>query len=418
MAPTSTKSVRKKAAPKKAAPKKAAPKKAAPKKAAPKKAAPKKAAPKKAAPKKPATRVTATQQAAPKPASSPSSPWEQLLKRRGVELSVVAAAVHEDHLYVAVDSVDNDDENAQAGALFAVDMNASPVRAQRLYEAAGSLKDYVCHEGAHLLLFRDALVTLRAGVASRVVIPLESDGEPAGPWGTEELRRVAPCGTGVLVTSETDDDGLVRFIDGDRVEVVLRCSAHYEASGLGALWCDGRHAVVVGEYGAYFSGAPRALATPLPEDAFDAPPDTPGRHSLLSVHQKADGTVLVGGRNMAAVVAGGAVSRIDDDLDGMYVHGVVEHDGVEVWAMRNYERIVLSHRDGLRLTRRHQMKSEPVRWRAVDPLPLRLCTSGDRLLVTEADRVHVGDGRSFTQLKLSVDAATPFRRIGAGLKPV
>jgi len=329
----------------------------------------------------------------------------RVFKRPNVSLTTIAAFPAADNrLMLALDAIDDSSEEFQASCILEIELSKA-LAVTVVYESDVSAADYLYEDGWHGLLLRNGVVELQDGNAT--ITPFKGKADAC-------LSSIARLGKTTLVCGTGDDgiDGFVAKVDKKRLTVIGRTSKDYEPNPLEVLRV-GKHAYAGGNWGALLVGdASGFKSVKLPATTFAISPNDPRmRHPVLALHEKSDGSVMIGCRDMAALYAHGKATRLTGMDDGMHVYAVAEYRGDEYWGVESRDRIVLFGRSGTKLTPKLKAKFKPIHYRRLPHAHVRINVREDRMAVTTIDRVHLFDGKAWSQLKVSPDVNQLVKRL-------
>jgi hypothetical protein len=338
---------------------------------------------------------------------------DQVLARgESCALTVVAGfPVGSQRLMLAIDAIDRQINRPSASAILEITLDKK-LSIERIHERDASAIDYVFEDGWHGLLLRDGIEQVTSDGVTFTSIPVGEKGS---------TRRLARSGGVVYAcgTAADEVDGFIGCLDAKHAwRHLTAMSDGYERGTFEAMhFPTPAEGYAVGSWGALFRGNAKGFtAVPLPDLAFSVDGDPKHRHSLRGVHVRADGTVLLAGRDFAGVYADGAVTKLGGDK--RYVDACAEYRGVEYWALENgmAERLEIATRTDNTLTTvfagGKQKRHRPQYARG------RITVRDDLMIVTHLDRIHIFDGKAWTSLKLQPEPSQLVKRIPVGMKPV
>ena len=123
-----------------------------------------------------------------------------------------------------------------------------------------------------------------------------------------------------------------------------------------------------------------------------------------------DGTLLIGGDREATVLAKSKVQPVS----GVFgeVASVTEFRGTEYWMSHDgVDRLAVWTRDGAKLKKLWETRYHQVGYRHLDGLPhARMTATAELLVVTNKDRIHLYDGKKWSQLALQANDEVSVRR--------
>jgi len=338
----------------------------------------------------------------------------RVFDRKGLSFTTIAAyPTTTDRLFLAVDAIDESDLAFQASAILEITLGKK-LGIELVYATGVSAADYVHEDGWHGLLLRDGIAQIVDGTAT--VTPIGDLGEKG------HVSRLARANGTVFAcgTHEGGIDGFIGKVDGKKFAMIAKCSDAYEPGNFKALHVGTSGRVYVGgSWGAFFVGdASGFKPADLPETAFaTTPDDLTRRHELLSIFEKADGTVMIGCRDIGAIYANNAVTKLGG-VDRMHVRAVAEHGGIEYWAVDDRMRDVvgLYKRKDKKLSQSVAAKQKPIWHRKLPDAGIRTVVAAGKMAVTNGDRIHLHDGAAWSQLKIQPDVAALVKRVPAGMK--
>jgi hypothetical protein len=124
---------------------------------------------------------------------------------------------------------------------------------------------------------------------------------------------------------------------------------------------------------------------------------------------------MVGGRECAAVVRAGKAELVTGFGERMC--GVTELGGVEYWMSHGADHLTVWKRTGAKLAKRYRSKFHDIGYRELAGAPTaRMTASAHLLVVTNRDRIHVFDGKTWSQLALQANVKQLVKRLPAAMK--
>jgi hypothetical protein len=128
---------------------------------------------------------------------------------------------------------------------------------------------------------------------------------------------------------------------------------------------------------------------------------------ILSLHPTSEGTVLIGGRDGAALFADGVVTRLELDPYATWGRAVCVDGTAELYAVehRRSDEVVLHRREGTALPPAAKSKFKVIRSRRLPHASTRMHARGGLLVVSINDTVHIRTGETWRKLKITPTAA-------------
>jgi hypothetical protein len=328
---------------------------------------------------------------------------EKLWKKPKSDLLVIKAhAAGPQTLFVALEVFEYEKDTA-ASCIVSVDLASLAV--ELVYETSGSSVDYAYRDGWHGLLQRDAVIELgsKTPIVTRPALG-------TGGW-LAAIQRSADT-TWVAGTKQLDKyaiDGFVARVANGKLAMVLETSKHEcDPGSIAALEIGGSGRVYAA--GSAMAGGRRLLFT----DGVRAPVS---EAEIYAVHETVDKkTVLVGAREAAAIVTNGSAQAASGVVGR--VRGITEFRGVEYWMSHDgADFLRLSKRTGTKLAKKYQTKFHYIGYRELHHAPdARMTSSDDMLVVSNRDRIHIFDGKKWSQLVIQRDAKKLVKRLPPAMK--
>lgn len=332
---------------------------------------------------------------------------EKLLKIRQRDFVVIAA--HADgpqRLFVALEVFEHQRDTA---VTCVIAVHRETLAVELVHEARGSSIDYLTRDGWHGLLQRDAVIELGGPK------PVVTKAAKLGSQGT--LAAIARKGTTTFVSGTKHAgkyaiDGFVAQVAKGKLAMVMETSK----LGIGAL--GSINTLAVGPSGTIHA-AGSAMGEANRRALFRGTTKFTGvavaARQIYALHELPDGTVLVGGDEEATVVRDGVATSLTGVVGR--VDGVTTFRGTELWMSHDSEHLILSRRSGTKLAKKYRGKVHFIGYRGLDGTPTaRMTATDDLLVVTNKDRIHVFDGKTWTQLGLHPDVKKLVKSLPAGLK--
>jgi hypothetical protein len=314
---------------------------------------------------------------------------------------VKAHAAGPRRLFVAIEAYVHESKEAATGIL-AVDLDSLAIEV--VHEGPGSAVDYLHVDGWHGLIRRDAVIELAGGPPTITDAGL---GEPTA-FGNQ-LSAIARLGQTTLVcgTRQNPDfslEGFVARVEQGKLTPTLLSSTYGQPGPLRALAVHGERVFAAGD----------VQNAGLKYQLFDNNTAVPvGDESILALHARPDGTLLVGGDTAAWIYAGTTVERMPKIT--MQVAAAVDFAGADYWlAHDKSEQIVIWKRTDAEPKKAFKAKYQYIGYRSAPDV--RMTATNDLLLVTNKDRIHIFDGKTWSQLALQANAKKPFKRLPAAMK--
>lgn len=327
--------------------------------------------------------------------------FSDVLAEAGVSVVVAGVAIGPGNkLFVAIDALVHARDGG-ASTLIAIDLTAKKPTYEVLHEAERTAHGYRydARTGAHAIL-QHAGVTIIERDQERFV-------------GTKlALRDIARLDRTWLACSA---DGEVVRIDDGKVAKLSNAS-----EPLAAVCIADTRAYLGGGWGSFLTGDANKLApVDLPTSAFQVEgKDDSNRHAICGLHAKADGTILIGCRDMNAVYADGEITRLRFNGKGTYTSSVTEHAGTEYWAVEHHDTVVLYTRAGAKLTAKLRAKWKRIYYRKRPFRNTAMASNGDVLAIAIGGVVHVLANGKWFQLKIAAVPGELVKRAPAAMKHV
>jgi hypothetical protein len=325
-------------------------------------------------------------------------------------LTIAAVPAGANKLFLAVDAIVNTNLEFQASAILEITLGKK-LGIELVYETDVSAADYVYEAGWHGLALRTGIAQIVDGVAT--VTPVGGLGEKGS------VKRIARSGDVFACGVDADGDGFVGKVSGERFEVITKCTEHYERSDFTVLHAGASGKVYVGgSWGAFFVGDATGFKPAVDGVAFMTEKKDPRqRHTIASIHEKADGSVMIGCRDRAALYRNNEVMRLDG-VENMWVYAVAEHAGKEYWIVEDGMRDVIGlyTRQDAKLSPSLSAKHKRVNYRELPPAVMRAAVVDGVMAIAAKDRVHLFDGETWSQLKIQPDVDALVKRVPAGMK--
>jgi len=331
---------------------------------------------------------------------------DRVLKTKQRDILVVKA--HADgakRLFVALEAYSHDEEIA-ASCVISVDLETLVV--ELLVEMDGSSVDYLHQGGWHGLLQRDQVIELGAnppitkvqlGEGGRLAV-IARAGDTTLVGGTKRVGNYAT-------------DGFVARVGKGKLGMI------FETSKQKQLHQGYVNAVAVGPKG-MLHAAGGAMGEDRLFRLFSGKATLEGvplfGEEVYALHELKDGTVMVGCRHAAAVVKNGKAQALTG-VSGQ-VHGVTTFRGTEYWMSHDgMDHITLFKRTGTKLAKKYRTKYHYIGYRNLHGAPeARMTATDDLLVVTNKDRIHLYDGKKWSQLGITADVKKLVKRLPTAMK--
>lgn len=298
-----------------------------------------------------------------------------------------------------------------ASAIVEVDLET--LETTLVCEVAGSSIDYARDLAWQGLLQRDAVIELGKARPTVTKAKLGKSGSVTQP----ALAAMARLGTTTYVAGVRMHEGLAtngfvaKVADGKLVEL-LDTASREQLGPITALAAGAKHLYAGGGWAE--SGAVIYRGT---GKTFEAGVATTS-HTIRSLHETRGGSLMIGFRGGdAALLVPGKPPRA---LTGgaMELDGVTEFRGVEYWmATDGHDELRIYKRSNTKLLKTFKAKARWIGYRHLDGAPnARMTATADLLVVSNVDRLHVYDGKAWTQLGLQPDVKNLFKRLPTGMK--
>jgi hypothetical protein len=311
-------------------------------------------------------------------------------------------------LFVALEAFVHETKDA-ATCVVSVDLDTLAV--ELVHEVAGSSIDYLHVDGWHGLVQLDAVIEVGG---KQPIVTQAKLGTPT-LYGNQ-LAAIARVGDTTLVcgTKSLEGhvlDGFVARVAGGKLAMIMETSKLGQAGPLTALCAGTKHVYTAGgvqdSNGKYmlFRGDNRAFTEGVPI----------GDRPIQSLYAKTDGSVMVGCDLAEAwSYEHGKPPRALPGIT-MKVDGAVELRGAEYWMSHDsHEQLVLWQRSGVKLAKKYKTKQHYIGYRSAPEA--RMTATDDLLVVTNKDRIHIFDGKTWSQLAIQPNVKKLFKRLPAAMK--
>jgi hypothetical protein len=328
-------------------------------------------------------------------------------------LIIKAHAIGPRQLAVALEAYVHETKKA-ATAIVTVDLDT--LATTLVCEVAGWSLDYLHAHGWHGLLQRDAVIELEG--TQRPVVTKAKLGKSKGVYAPAltALARLADTTyvAGTKLHEGLATNGFVAKVQRGSLVDVFDTAARGELGPITALCAGDKH---------LHAGGGWIQATSCPAVyrgngvTFGAGVPITG-NEIRSLYEKADRSLMVGlkGGEAALVVDG----RPPRPLTGgaMLFDGVTEFRGVEYWMSTDgHDDLRIYKRSNAKLAKAFKAKAQWAGYRNLHGTPnARMTSSTDLLVVSNVDRLHVYDGKTWSQLGLRPNLDQPFKRLPTGMK--
>ena len=180
--------------------------------------------------------------------------------------------------------------------------------------------------------------------------------------------------------------------------------------------------LTVGASGTTYAAGEAKTLEPLHSHLFrgDAKKLTPvplhGNHLVYALHENPTGELMVGCRDSAELVRPGGAETLTGAAP--YMQGVTVFRDTESWMGHDGDtRMTLFRRTGTKLAKKYAAKHHYVGYRVHHGTVDSAMTSTDDLLVvTNKDRIHLFDGKKWTQLGLEPNVKKLVKRLPTAMK--
>jgi len=334
--------------------------------------------------------------------------FEKLLKAKIRDFIVIKA--HADgvkRLFAALEVYVHETKEA-ATVIVAIDLETLAV--ELVHEANGASLDYAYSAGWHGLLQRDRVIEIDGGKTITTAPKLRGDGK---------LTAIARTGTSTLVSGTNGSvlhkypiDGFVAKVAKGELAMLMETSALGGNQGPLATVVVGASGTVYAAGGAM--GDDRRYRLFSGVESFVGASVSTGE--IYSLHELPDRTVMVGAREAAEIVRGGTAQTLSGVIGR--IHGTTTFRGTEYWMGHDgADYITLFKRAGTKLSKKYRTKYHYVGYRSLEGAPeARMTATEDLLLVTNKERIHIYDGKKWTQLGIQPDVKKLAKRLPAAMK--
>lgn len=328
---------------------------------------------------------------------------EPLLAQERRDFNIIKAHVEGPRrLFVALEVFVHETKEA-ATCIVAVDLDTLVVDV--VHETAGASVDYLHAAGWHGLLQVDTVIEVDGGTPIVTKVQLGT-GPTAFGNRLEAIARTRGttfvCGT--LQDSRHMLDGFVARVAGGKLATILTTSKLGQAGPLRSLCAGAKHLYVA-------NGVQHDGLYVLFRD------DTAvklGATQILSLYEKTDGSVMIGGEAEAWSCTPDTPPQRLAGIT-MRVEGAAEYRGVDYFMSHDHsEQLVLWRRSGVKLAKAYKAKLQRIGYRNTPEA--RMTATKDLLVITNKERIHVFDGKAWSQLGLQPNVKKPFKRLPAGMK--
>ncbi len=335
--------------------------------------------------------------------------FEKLLANEKTDYFVVGVHLYGRRLTAALEVFAHADKDA-ATAVVSVDLDT--LATDVLYSTNGVTANYVSEAGWHGLVQPTRIIEL-------------VDGKPritkTGFRGEEECSALARFGgkTFVSGTKKSPDgksttDGFIAEVASGKLLMLV------ESSQFPTLHEGDLDVLCAGKDTLHASGT---ILTRKPEDARTrAVIDLRGGMPTLrpvdllhvyALHEAASGDLWIGSAGCAAVMRGKNLQKLTLDTD---VRGIAEYGGTAYWGTHKQQGSLTLWRGTDHPTPVFKAKFHWIGYRSGGRRDLRMCANAELLVVANKDRVHVYDGKKWSQLAFTRDLGKLVKRVAAGMK--
>lgn len=344
-----------------------------------------------------------------------------------VELCVIGAfPTATGALHVAFEVYEKDTKEALT-AIATIDPKTLAM--ERLAEIEGYALNYLTDGQWHGVIQRTGVAELRDRTVT--VTPLTIPDHRQEPTNSERARLngFALDGDkrlvfGVKASERHVIDGFVARLENGKLEFVL------ETSNSGVVTTEPQHeghinAAIVRRTGAIVAGGSACVGQ---QGAL--------RHSLFlsrngafeivalpwgeiySLCEASDGSILVGCRDGARVVAVDGTVTALSGASARWLRSSVEFGGESYWLAESRDSLEVVKRSGDALEIVAKTKPQSLMYRKTyfEPPMSSMHANESLLVVTNRERLHLFDGSKWSQLALQRDAKKPVKRLAAGMK--
>ncbi len=337
--------------------------------------------------------------------------FEKLLANEKTDYFVVGVHLDGRRITAALEVFAHADK-AAATAVVSVDLDT--LATEVLHVTGGVTVNYAAEAGWHGLVQPTRITEL-------------IDGKPritkSGFKGDEECSAIARFGgkTFVSGTKKSPDgksttDGFIAEITGGTLAMLV------ESSQFPTLHEGDLNVLCAGKDTLHASGT---ILTRKPEDTRTRvvidlrggmptlrPVDLPHVYAL---HESAAGDLWIGSAGCAVVISGKTQRKLTLDTD---VRGIAEFGGTAYWGTHKQQgALTLWRGTDDNIQPAFKAKFHWVGYRSRGKRDLRMCANAELLVVANKDRVHVYDGKKWSQLAFQRDLGKLVKRVAAGMKP-
>ncbi|MFT3698181.1 MAG: hypothetical protein QM831_33880 [Kofleriaceae bacterium] len=315
------------------------------------------------------------------------------IKRRNISHWVTNAhGAGPNRLNLAFEIFDHDTDEALT-TILSVDLTTLAV--DILHEAPGSGLDYQYRDDWHGLVTLESLTEIVDGKVTTIA-----------PKKKDRLYRVARSGSTTYVGGERGDYlGIVMKVAGKKLVDV------FDTAVLGDRGA-GITALAVGPSGTiYASGNIQdADSVVLFRGKTKFSPTKLGLHEAYAICETPKGKILVGARDVA-IVDGKVIAEFPHGK----VLGTCMFGGTEYWLAHDYQ--LSLHTGTKKLARKARVKYLFVSYRTGHGAPeATLSSSADWLVLTNKDRLHLFDGKKWSQLAVQLNPKKLIKRLASPIK--
>lgn len=336
--------------------------------------------------------------------------FKKLLANKKTDYLVVATRIAGPRkLFVALELFAFADDSAVT-AIVSVDLDT--LATELVYETDGETADYQYDDGWHGLAQAKRVIEIVGGKAR--VTPTKLPGEAALHAIARKDGKTFVAGTKKSPTCTYFIDGFVAEVTGGKLGMLVTTSQLPNVTeGDMELLCAGKTAL-------HASGAAATRASEaddwegvLVTLAGTTPKMQPCLRPVYALHETASGDLLIGSDKQAMVI--GKTTRTFDVPD--QVRAIAEFRGTTYFASHDLDKKLRIHRGtekGAKVA--FKAKFHWIGYRSGGGRrDLRMCASADLLVVSNRERLHIFDGKTWSQLAFTRDLEKLVKRMPVGM---
>jgi hypothetical protein len=336
--------------------------------------------------------------------------FEKLLANEKSDYFVVGVHLHGRQLTAALELFVHVDK-AAATAVVSVDLDTLATHV--LYATGGVTANYAAEAGWHGLVQPTRIIEL-------------VDGKPritkTGFTGDEECSAIARFGGKTFISGvkrspdgKSTTDGFIAEVSGGKLAMLVE-SSQFPTLHEGELnvLCAGKDTLHAS--GTILTRKPEASRTRAVIDLRGGQPTVRpcALPHVFALHEAASGDLLIGSAGRGAVLGNKSLRTFDVDQD---IRAIAESGGTAYWGTHEQQGSITLWRGTDTPAPAFKAKFHGVGTRSRGRRDLRMCGNAELLVVANKDRVHVYDGKKWSQLALQRDLGKLVKRVAVGMKP-